>query len=229
MQIALRNVSKSFGDRKVFENLSLDFDEGKINCILGPSGCGKTTVLNILAGLCDCEGEVERPERVSYIFQGSRLLPNLTVWENVEYAVLRMEKREREEKIEKLLKMCEIYERRNDLPAALSGGMARRVSIARAYAYPAQLMLMDEPFSALDLGLKLRQIKVYNELAREFPRTTIFVTHDIDEALLFADAITVMRGGTAGERMEIHSPREQRSLFSEESVKLKERLFELLI
>ena len=88
MSIALKNVNKSFGERTVLNGFSLEFKEGKINCILGPSGCGKTTILNILAGITDCDGQVDKPEKVAYIFQNSRLLPNLTVWENVEYVLL---------------------------------------------------------------------------------------------------------------------------------------------
>jgi len=92
MPIALNNVTKKFGERTVFSGLDLAFKEGKINCIFGPSGCGKTTVLNVLAGLTDYEGQAIRPEKVAYIFQNSRLLPNLTVWENVEYVILDMPK-----------------------------------------------------------------------------------------------------------------------------------------
>lgn len=229
MEIALKNATKRYGDRVVFEGLTLTFTDGKINCILGPSGCGKTTILNVLAGLTDCDGVVLKPEKVAYIFQNSRLLPNLTVWENVEYAVLDMEKGKREELIGNLLKMVEVYPRRNDKPAQLSGGMAKRVSIARAYAYPAELLLMDEPFSALDLGLKLRQMEVYNKLSKAYPRTSVFVTHDIDEALLFADTITVLTAeGNVAERFEITSAREGRTLFSEECVSLKAKLYEIL-
>lgn len=227
MQTSLKNVSVSFGERRVFEKLSLEFKENAVNCILGPSGCGKTTVLNVLARLVPFEGEVNAPEKVSYIFQGSRLLENLTVWENVEYVIMFMKKSEREERVEELLKKLEIYDRRNDLPKSLSGGMQRRVSIARAYAYPAGLLLMDEPFSALDIGLKLRQMEVYRELARAYPRTTVFVTHDIDEALLFADTVTVLNGGVATAGFALEGG-ENRSLFTDEAIRTKERLFGLL-
>jgi len=229
MPIALKNVTKTFGDRVVLRNLNLEIKEGKINCILGASGCGKTTILNILAGLTECEGEVLKPEKVAYIFQNSRLLNNLTVWENVEYVILNEPKEEREKKIRDLLMMTELFDRRNDFPSVLSGGMARRVSIARAYAYPAELLLMDEPFSALDLGLKLRQMEVYNKLSSVYGRTTVFVTHDIDEALLFADTVTVLsEGGEVVTQFEISEPRDNRSLFSPTSVALKEKMFNIL-
>jgi len=229
MPIALNNVTKKFGERTVFSGLDLAFKEGKINCIFGPSGCGKTTVLNVLAGLTDYEGQAIRPEKVAYIFQNSRLLPNLTVWENVEYVILDMPKPVRSMLVKSVLEQVELYDRRNDYPSSLSGGMARRVAMARAYAYPAELLLMDEPFSALDLGLKLRQMRVYNELAAKYPRTSVFVTHDIDEALLFADHITVLKqGGVVEATFDIDAPREGRDMFSPDLVALKEKLYTLL-
>ncbi len=229
MPIALKNVTKRFGDRVVFNNFSASFEDGKINCILGSSGCGKTTLLNILAGLTECEGEVTAPQKVAYIFQNSRLLPNLTVWENVEYVLLDRPKEERKKVIGELLKKTELYDRRNDFPSALSGGMARRVAMARAYAYPAELLLMDEPFSSLDLGLKLRQMEVYNDLAEAYPRTSVFVTHDIDEALLFADNIIVLKnGGEIADSFSLPWPRRERHLFSDDAVAYKERLYNLL-
>lgn len=230
MSVALKNVSKSFGDRVVLKDFSLELKQGKINCILGPSGCGKTTVLNILAGLTDCEGEVHKPEKVAYIFQNSRLLPNLTVWENVEYVLMDMPVEERTRIIRDILLRVELYDRRNDLPSSLSGGMARRVAMARAYAYPADLLLMDEPFSALDLGLKLRQLKVYNNVASVYGRTSVFVTHDIDEALMFSDTVTVLKsGGVVADQFEIDLPREGRELFSQTSVELRQRLYSALV
>lgn len=229
MAVSLNNVTKKYGDRTVLSGLNLTFGDGKINCVLGPSGSGKTTILHVLAGLTDYEGKVERPEKISYIFQDSRLIPHLTVWENVEYVLLDEKKEDRAPLIKKLLELTEIYDRRNDKPVSLSGGMARRVAMARAYAYPSELLLMDEPFSALDLGLKLRQMEVYNGLFREFPRTSVFVTHDIDEALLFADTVTVLKkSGGISDGFTVDAPRENRNLFSAYFTGLKSRLYGLL-
>lgn len=228
MSIALKNVTKKYDDRIVLNDFSISFEEGKINCILGPSGIGKTTILRVLAGLTDYSGFVERPEKVSYIFQDSRLLPNLTVWENVEYVILDIPKEQRPPLIKNLLELTELYDRRNDFPQSLSGGMARRVAIARAYAYSADLLLMDEPFSALDTGLKLRQIAVYKTLASKYPRTSIFVSHDIDEALLFADKVFVMADGKIAETINLTPTGDYRDLFSPETLNAKKRLFEAL-
>lgn len=229
MEIALKNLTKKYGDRLVLDGVNMSFKEGKINCVLGASGTGKTTILNVLAGLIDFEGEAVRPERVSYIFQSSRLIDTLTVWQNVEYVLMDLPKEERNQRIERLLKMVEVYEWRNDYPKTLSGGLARRVAIARAYAFDSQLLLMDEPFSALDLGLKLRQMQVYNALNSALPKTCVFVTHDIDEAVLFADTVTVIgKGGKPLDSFEVDLPREERDIFSPRAAAMKERLYKTL-
>lgn len=229
MEIALKNLTKKYGDRLVLDGVNMRFKEGKINCVLGASGTGKTTILNVLAGLIDFEGEAVRPERVSYIFQSSRLIDTLTVWQNVEYVLMDLPKEERNQRIERLLKMVEVYEWRNDYPKTLSGGLARRVAIARAYAFDSQLLLMDEPFSALDLGLKLRQMQVYNALNSAYAKTCVFVTHDIDEAVLFADTVTVIgKGGKPLDSFEVDLPREERDIFSPRAAAMKERLYKTL-
>ncbi len=230
MQASLKNVTKKYEERTVFSGLSLEFDEGKVNCILGASGSGKSTILNILSGLTDCEGEVIRPNKVSYVFQDSRLFPNMTVWENVDIVLDGMEKSKREQRIENLLKITEMYDRRNDFPAALSGGMARRVAIARAYAYPSDLILMDEPFSALDPALKMRQINVFLSLFKNYGRTAVFVTHDISEALLISDKITVLsQKGEVKECFYVDTPKEERNLFGARQEELKKKLWEALL
>lgn len=189
----LISLKKFYGAQKVFEDFSLEIEEGKILCLLGESGGGKTTLLNILAGLIPCEGVLSGvPERVSYIFQEPRLLPALTVRQNLAYVGAGRAE------VEKILEKAELAHCGDKRPAQLSGGERQRVSVARAFLVPSELLLMDEPFSSLDTALKIRLINVFSELwseRSESRRTTVFVTHDLEEALMLAHRVVVLRKG----------------------------------
>lgn len=191
--IELVNVSKKYANTPVYENFSLEIEEGKITCLLGASGCGKTTLLNMLAGLTPYEGKIGNvPERISYIFQEERLLPNLTVKQNV---ALVLGKNADGKKISEILEKVELSGKEDAYPAELSGGQAQRVSIARAFAYPSGLILMDEPFSSLDTALKIRLIDVFCRLWQEEKRTAVFVTHDAEEAYMLAHRAVLLEEG----------------------------------
>lgn len=191
--ILFDRVSKSYGDTAVYKDFSLTVEEGSITCLLGASGCGKTTLLNMIARLTPYEGKIENvPERISYIFQEERLLPNLTVRQNVALVLGRGADRQ---KISEILEKVELSGKEDAYPSALSGGQAQRVSIARAFAYPSRLILMDEPFSSLDTALKIRLIDVFCRLWREERRTAVFVTHDVEEACMLAHRAIVLREG----------------------------------
>jgi NitT/TauT family transport system ATP-binding protein len=183
-------ISKSYENQVVFDNFSLDIHEGEILCILGESGGGKTTLLNILAGLISYEGEVKNaPDKVSFIFQEPRLLPNLTVEQNLLYAGGRYEL------MEEILQKTELVSLRNKRPKELSGGEKQRVAIARAFLSDAKLLLLDEPFSSLDTALKIRIARVFAQLWKEEKRTAVFVTHDLEEALMLGHRIILLKGG----------------------------------
>ena len=191
--IVLDKVSKSYPSGPVYKDFSLSIEEGKITCLLGASGCGKTTLLNMLAGLLPYQGRIAGvPGRVSYIFQEERLLPKLTVRGNV---ALVLGRRADAGRVSDILKKVELSGKEDAFPAELSGGQAQRVSIARAFAYPSGLILMDEPFASLDTALKIRLIGVFCRLWEEEKRTAVFVTHDADEALMLANRIVVLKGG----------------------------------
>lgn len=192
----LKNIKKIYGDKVIFDNFDIEFEQGKITAVLGRSGCGKTTLLNVICGSVEYTGEVERPDKISYIFQSQRLVPNLTVYKNLEYILSYIrDKKEKNKRIDEVLKMVEMYEDRDKYPSELSGGMAQRASLARAFVYDAPLMLMDEPFNGLDVSLKKRIIDVFKRLYERDKRTVVFVTHDIDEALFLADRIIVLEEG----------------------------------
>lgn len=183
-------ISKSYGKQVVFDGLELDIDEGKILCVLGESGGGKTTLLNILAGLTAYDGAIDgAPKKVGYIFQEPRLLPNLTVEQNLRYVG------GTPEKIDELLKKTEMTAYRNKKPSALSGGERQRVAFARAFLSDGDMLLLDEPFSSLDTALKIRLAGVFAGLWRSAQKTTVFVTHDIEDACMLAHRVVVLRGG----------------------------------
>ena len=161
----------------MFEDFSFEFGEGEITCILGASGVGKTTLLNILARCTPFQGELQEvPEKVGYIFQEPRLLPNLTVVQNLEFVGGRYEL------IEEMLQKIGLYEHKDKRPSKLSGGEKQRVAIARAFLSERRLLLLDEPFSALDTPLKIKLWQVFAKLWEEQKPTAVMVTHDIEEA-----------------------------------------------
>ena len=190
--IEIENFSKTYGGTAVYRNLNLTLRGGEITCLLGASGCGKTTVLNALAGLIAYEGSITGvPERVSYVFQEERLLPNLTVRQNIRYVLGKGE----ESAADEILRRVELEDKADCYPSSLSGGQARRAAIARAFAYPSGLLLMDEPFSSLDTALKIRLIEVFFNLWRQDGRTVVFVTHDVEEAYMLAHRAVLLGGG----------------------------------
>ncbi len=186
----IENLCKSYPGTVVFDNFNLVIDEGAVTCILGGSGAGKTTLLNIIAGLTEYEGRVDGV-KCSYIFQEPRLVPNLTVEGN-----LRLVCRDGA-KVAAALARVGLADRAHSYPVALSGGQRQRAAIARAFLYESDFVLMDEPFSSLDLKLKLDMIQAFKEVREGDGRSAVFVTHDIEEALCLADRIIVLRSGKA--------------------------------
>ncbi len=193
--IIIKNFSCSYEQKTIFQNFDVTFEQGKINVVLGGSGVGKTTLLNAMASLKSYEGSIEGCEGgVSYIFQKDRLIPSISVYKNLDLilkAVVK-DKRERKEMIESTADALEISDVLKSLPSEISGGQAQRASMARAFLYPSDVLLLDEPFKALDTSLKARLIKKFVALQRQSEKTVVFVTHAIDECLLCADNYFVL-------------------------------------
>ena len=187
--IKIKNLTKRYGNLTVYENFNLELKEGEVTCILGESGCGKTTLLNCIAGLTDHQGEITKV-KCSYIFQTPRLVPNLTVGGNLKLIC------KDENAVDEVLEKVRLADKKNAYPVGLSGGQAQRVSIARAFLFDSDLVLMDEPFSSLDLKLKIEISQLFLQIQNENRRTALFVTHDVDEALRLANRIVVINGGT---------------------------------
>ena len=196
MNIKLQNIHKSYGSKVIFDNYNLELEENKITALMGPSGSGKTTMANILAGLTPYKGKVSGVDKVSYIFQEARLLPNLTVFENLDYVLKKDNKdaERREEIINDMLSKIGLLGFKDYYPDELSGGMAQRVSIARAFIYPSSLLIMDEPFKELDEKLKEQVINGFISLHKSNPRTVLFITHDSKEAKRLASKIIELKG-----------------------------------
>lgn len=188
--ICVKNFTCSYEQKTIFDNFDVTFEQGKINVILGGSGVGKTTLLNAIAGIKSYEGQIEGCEGgVSYIFQKDRLIPSISVYKNLDLILKGVvkDKAERKRMIEQTAVDLEISDVLKSLPSEISGGQAQRVSMARAFLYPSDVMLLDEPFKALDTALKTRLIKQFAALQEKKNKTVVFVTHAIDECLLLAD------------------------------------------
>ncbi|MCD7729097.1 MAG: ATP-binding cassette domain-containing protein [Clostridia bacterium] len=190
--ITLKNVTKKYGGLTVYDGFNFDICEGQITCILGESGSGKTTLLNMLANLTPYEGEITN-KSCSYIFQSPRLLPNLTVRGNLSLVC------KDRAAVDDMIEAVGLKDKAGSYPVTLSGGQAQRAAIARAFLYPSEVILMDEPFSSLDLALKLKMAELFLSLWKGQRRTAVFVTHDADEALMLANRIAVLKGGKVKE------------------------------
>ena len=194
MNIELNNVTKKYNNNVIFESLSFTFKENEITCIMGASGVGKTTLVRMIAGLTNYDGNITNVDKISYIFQEDRLIPNLTVYQNLEYVIkgIYKEKETRNEIINNILDKIELKEYASYYPSELSGGMAQRVSIARAFIYPSDVLIMDEPFKQMDKELKDKIISEFLSLLKENKRTVIYITHDLEEAKSITNNIYVI-------------------------------------
>lgn len=195
--IELKNVSKTYDNLQVLKNFNIKFEDNMITCLFGPSGVGKTTIANIVAKLIAVEsGSVISLENAvfSYVFQEPRLLEWYCVYDNIDFVLKDVYAPEKRKIIiNNYIDMVELTDYKDYKPRALSGGMAQRVSLARAFAYPSNVLIMDEPFKGLDMKLKQEMILSFKKLFNESKRTVLFITHDIDEAILLSDTIYIIK------------------------------------
>ena len=186
--IEIKNLSKKYGKLSVYENFNLSIEEGQIIAILGESGSGKTTLLNCISHLTEFDGSIPKL-KCSYIFQSPRLVPNLTVKDNLKLIC------KDEDKIDDILNKVHLKDKADSFPVKLSGGQAQRVSLARAFLFDSEIILLDEPLTSLDLKLKKEITDLFLSIWQNDKRTAVYVTHDIDEAILVAHRIIILRGG----------------------------------
>ncbi len=220
--LSIENLNKFFGQFKALENISIEIEEGEFVCFLGPSGCGKTTLLRCVAGLeVQSSGKIIQNKEVisnlptsqrdfGIVFQSYALFPNLTCFENIAYGLknLGWPKTDVEKRVKELLSLIGLLEHISKYPSQLSGGEQQRIALARAIATSPNLLLLDEPLSALDAKVRVHLRQELKDFHRRLGLTTIMVTHDQEEALTIADRIFVMNEGQimqSGTPEEIYS------------------------
>ncbi|HTJ50841.1 MAG TPA: ABC transporter ATP-binding protein [Cyclobacteriaceae bacterium] len=210
-QLALTKVSHSYGAVSVLNDLNLVVNPGEIVVLVGPSGCGKTTLLNLLSGhINPTSGDIQRQGIIRTVYQHDGLFPWLTVLENISMGLRPVEdKSQREKELAELMALIHMEGFENHYPHQLSGGMRQRTELARVLAGDSDILLMDEPFSALDYQSRLRMRRELVRLLEKRPRTVVFVTHDIEEAAQLADRVLVLskRPATICRELHIESPR----------------------
>ena len=209
VNIKIENAQKRYGDNIIIENLSLDIKQGEFFTLLGPSGCGKTTLLRMIAGFNSIEkgdfyfnekriNDLDPAKRnIGMVFQNYAIFPHLTVEQNVEFGLKnrKVSKEEMKVETEKFLKLMQIDEYRDRMPERLSGGQQQRVALARALVIKPDVLLMDEPLSNLDAKLRVEMRTVIKEIQNSIGITTVYVTHDQEEAMAVSDRIAVMKDG----------------------------------
>lgn len=235
------NVYKSFGDVDVLRGASLTLNKGEIVSLLGLSGCGKTTLFNVLSGIYSPDkGKVYlnsqditgKPGKVSYMLQKDLLLPYRRVIDNVALPLIinGMSKKEARQKAEPLFKTFGIDSTQYMYPSQLSGGMRQRAALLRTYLSSNGVALLDEPFSALDTITKSMIHKWYLEVMREIDLSTVFITHDIDEAILLSDRVYILADGVIENEVVIDSPKPRTADFNltDEFLSYKRKIVEIL-
>ena len=213
MSIQVRNIKKNFGNFTALNDVSLDFPSGELVALLGPSGCGKTTLLRVIAGLESADaGQVildgedashthVRERQVGFVFQHYALFRHMTVFDNVAFGLRVKPRKERpsedtiKKKVHELLELVQLDWLGNRFPAQLSGGQRQRIALARALAVEPRVLLLDEPFGALDAQVRKELRRWLRRLHDEIHVTSIFVTHDQEEALEVADRVVLMNRG----------------------------------
>ena len=207
--LSIRSLHKSYGATPIFSDIHCEIEKGEFVTLLGPSGCGKSTLLRCIAGLTEVDGGQilldgqdlvplsPQKRGIGMVFQSYALFPNMTVQQNVAFG-LRMQKVGKDEtaqRVEEVLRLVELHDYAARYPHQLSGGQCQRVALARSLVTRPRLLLLDEPLSALDARIRKHLREQIRAIQRELGLTTIFVTHDQEEALVLSDRIVLMNGG----------------------------------
>ncbi|MCK5672357.1 MAG: ABC transporter ATP-binding protein, partial [Spirochaetales bacterium] len=209
VNISIKNAVKKYGDNTIIPDLSIDIHDKEFFTLLGPSGCGKTTLLRMIAGFNSIEGgdfffnetrinELDASKRnIGMVFQNYAIFPHYTVRQNVEFGLKnrKFPKEKIQSEASEFLELMQILEFEDRMPELLSGGQQQRVALARALVIKPDVLLMDEPLSNLDAKLRMEMRQAIRDLQKEVGITTIYVTHDQEEAMAISDRIAVMKDG----------------------------------
>ena len=212
MQVELKNIYKTFGEHVALENISLVIEEGNLTSLLGPSGCGKTTLLRIISGLeCPSAGQVfvngedvasvQAKQNVGFVFQHYALFQHMSVFDNVAFGLTvkprkeRLSKEKIQEQVHEVLSLVQLDNQSKKFPHQLSGGQQQRIALARVLAIQPQILLLDEPFGALDATVRRTLRRWLRKLHEDIHITTILVTHDQEEALEISDKVALLNQG----------------------------------
>ncbi|MBQ3543850.1 MAG: ABC transporter ATP-binding protein [Lachnospiraceae bacterium] len=242
-KLEVKNINKSFEDKPVLKDISIELGTGELVSLLGVSGSGKTTLFNVISGLLKPDsGEVfldgknitNNPGHISYMLQKDLLLPYKTIQDNVALPLVLkgMKKKEARANVSSMLTQFGLEGNERKYPAELSGGMRQRAALLRTYMFSREVALLDEPFSALDTITKTLMHKWYMDVMEEIKLSTLFVTHDIDEAIFLSDRIYIL-SGSLGEivgEIEIKESRQHREDFNltVEFLEYKRRILSML-
>lgn len=226
--LIIKNLNISFDTKVIYKDFSLEIESKKITVLLAPSGEGKTTLLKAIA---------KQEKQAGFLFQTPRLLPWKTILENVTIPLenSKLSKNEILQRGEYFLNQVGLLDRKKDFPKNLSGGEKQRVAMARSFAYPSSLLLMDEAFQSQDLGLKLKLMEDFLQLAKNENKTVILVTHDVREAICLGDRILVLKGSPNQIKMDIQNPLEKEQLSVKEkytsqlSLELEEKILKIFL
>lgn len=226
--VSVKNLNITFDQKIIYKDFSLDFESNKITALLAPSGAGKTTLLKQIS---------KQEKNSSFLFQNPRLLPWKTVFENLTLPLenTNLSKEEIIQRGNYFLSKVGLLDRKSDFPKNLSGGEKQRVAMARSFAYPSSLLLMDEAFQSQDLGLKLKLMEDFLQLSKSENKTVILVTHDIREAICLADRLLVLKGSPNQIVMDMENPlsSEKHSIkekyISKKSLEIEEKILKIFL